>query len=86
MASSSVTGSRNGGHRLHRYSGRTFNPCKRRYMILKFILGIVIGGVLGFTYYKFVGCSTGTCPLTSHPVITTLYGAALGALIAGSFR
>jgi len=55
-------------------------------MILKFILGIVIGGVLGFTYYKFVGCSTGTCPLTSHPVITTLYGAALGALIAGSFR
>jgi hypothetical protein len=55
-------------------------------MILKFLLGVVIGGALGFAYYKFVGCSTGACPLTSNPVITTLYGAALGALLAGGFR
>ncbi len=55
-------------------------------MILKFVVGAVVGGGLGFAYYKFIGCSTGTCPLTSHPVISTIYGAVLGALIANSFR
>ncbi len=55
-------------------------------MILKLILGVVIGGGLGFAYYKFIGCSTGTCPLTSNPWISSIYGAVLGALIATSFR
>ena len=55
-------------------------------MILKLILGLVIGGGLGFACYKLVGCSTGTCPLTSNPVISSSYGAIVGALIATSFR
>ena len=55
-------------------------------MILKLFIGVVIGGGLGFAYYKFVGCSTGTCPLTSHPVISTIFGAMLGGLMATSFR
>lgn len=28
-------------------------------MILKIILGVVIGGAVGFAYYKFVGCRSG---------------------------
>jgi len=55
-------------------------------MILRLILGVGIGGGLGFAYYKFIGCSTGTCPLTSNPWISSIYGAVLGALIATSFR
>lgn len=55
-------------------------------MILKLILGLVIGGGLGFAYYKFVGCASGACPLTSHPIISSLYGAAVGALVATSLR
>lgn len=55
-------------------------------MIAKLMLGIVIGGALGFAYYRFIGCATGTCPLTSHPVISTVYGMILGGLIASSFR
>lgn len=55
-------------------------------MILKLIIGAVLGGGLGFAYYKFIGCSSGACPLTSHPVISSIYGAVLGALIATSFR
>lgn len=58
----------------------------KRTMILRFILGILVGGGLGFGYYKFVGCSSGTCPLTSNPVISTIYGAVLGVLLATSFR
>jgi hypothetical protein len=55
-------------------------------MILRIVIGAVAGAVLGFGWYKLVGCATGTCPLTSNPVISTLYGMTLGALIAGSFR
>lgn len=47
----------------------------------RIILGIALGGGAGFAYYKLVGCSTGACPLTSNPWITTLYGAALGLLV-----
>ncbi len=55
-------------------------------MILRIVIGAVVGGGLGFAYCKFVGCSTGTCPLTSHPVISSLYGAVVGALVATSFN
>lgn len=55
-------------------------------MALRILIGIVVGGGLGFGWYKFVGCSSGACPLTSHPVVSTIYGAVLGALIAGSFN
>ena len=49
-------------------------------MQLKVIMGVVIGGLLGFLYYKVVGCSTGTCPITSKPLNSTLYGALMGLL------
>ena len=55
-------------------------------MILRIFIGIFVGGGLGFGWYKLVGCPTGTCPLTSNPVVSTLYGMAVGALIAGCFH
>ena len=51
--------------------------------MLKVVIGAVIGAALGFAYYKFVGCATGTCPITSNPYISTIYGAVMGVLIAG---
>jgi len=58
----------------------------RRIMILRIIIGVTLGGGLGFGWYKLVGCSTGTCPLTSNPVISTIFGAVFGALLATSFH
>jgi len=55
-------------------------------MILRILIGAVSGAAFGFGRYKLVGCSTGACPLTSNPVVSTLYGMAVGALIAGSFH
>jgi hypothetical protein len=48
----------------------------------KLILGIVIGGAAGFLYYYFVGCVRGTCPITSNPHMSILYGAVMGALVS----
>jgi hypothetical protein len=50
------------------------------------ILRILIGAALGFGWHKLVGCSTGACPLTANPYVSTLYGTVMGALVAGSFR
>jgi hypothetical protein len=57
-----------------------------RKMITKIVIGVVGGGLLGFANYRFIGCSTGACPLTSNPWISTLYGMLIGGLIAGSFH
>ncbi|NLV86061.1 MAG: YtxH domain-containing protein [Clostridiales bacterium] len=54
--------------------------------LLIYIIGAVLGAVLGFLYYKFVGCASGACPITSNPNISTVYGAILGVLIAGIFK
>ena len=47
------------------------------------LAGIVAGAALGYGYYRLVGCSTGACPITSNPWISTTYGAVLGALFTG---
>jgi hypothetical protein len=47
---------------------------------VKIGLGAAIGAVLGYSYYYFIGCSSGTCPITSNWHISTLYGAAMGLI------
>ncbi len=50
--------------------------------MIRMIIGPVAGAVLGFVYYKFIGCSSGACPITSNPWISTLYGAIMGFMVA----
>ena len=42
----------------------------------------VLGGVAGFLYYKFIGCASGGCPITSNPFSSTLYGLLLGFVLS----
>ena len=39
------------------------------------LTGIAVGALGGFLYWKFVGCTTGSCPITSSPVNSALWGA-----------
>ena len=50
------------------------------------LIGITLGAGAGFLYWKFVGCSTGTCMITSKPINSSLYGAIMGFLVVGIFK
>jgi hypothetical protein len=43
---------------------------------------VILGTLLGFAYYYFIGCTGGTCPITSNPYISTGYGSLLGLVLA----
>lgn len=50
------------------------------------IIGVILGAISGYFYYDFIGCSTGTCPITSKPLNSTLYGAVMGGLAFNIFK
>lgn len=50
-------------------------------MVWKLLIGAVIGGAAGYASYGFIGCPTGTCPLSSNPWIITPIGMWFGLMI-----
>ncbi|NLC50308.1 MAG: hypothetical protein GX762_08090 [Bacteroidales bacterium] len=49
------------------------------------IVGPIVGALGGYLYNIKVGCLSGTCPITSDPTNSTLYGALLGFLLFSMF-
>jgi hypothetical protein len=49
---------------------------------VKRFLPVIAGSILGYAYFYFVGCRTGTCPISSNPFVSTIYGAVLGAIVS----
>ena len=45
------------------------------------IIFLLVGAIGGFLYWRFVGCTSGTCAIKSVWYWTTLWGAAVGYLI-----
>lgn len=56
---------------------------KKRFVSL---IGAFLGGVAGYLYYYFIGCSTGSCAITSRPFNSIIYGAIMGYLLASVFE
>jgi LytS/YehU family sensor histidine kinase len=56
---------------------------KSRYFWKPF-LSITIGGIGGFLYYYFVGCTSGSCAITSSPYGSILMGSFLGFFLTSS--
>jgi hypothetical protein len=47
-------------------------------------LAVVIGGGLGYLYYHFVGCTSGSCAITGSPYMSVIMGGFLGYFITSS--
>ena len=52
---------------------------------LRPVLFTVVGALVGLAYYALVGCSTGSCAITSSPVNTMVYTGLIGLLLSGAF-
>lgn len=50
------------------------------------IVGAGIGCVAGWLYWKYIGCTSGSCPITSNPLHSSLYGTVIGILLFGMFK
>jgi hypothetical protein len=48
---------------------------------LKKVLPVIGGATLGYAYYYFIGCYSGTCPITSNPYISTFYGGLIALIL-----
>jgi high-affinity Fe2+/Pb2+ permease len=53
--------------------------------MIQIVIGAVIGGVIGFLFYRFVGCKSGSCMIASNPYLSTIYWGFLGALLSNLF-
>jgi hypothetical protein len=47
-------------------------------------IAVFTGGLGGFLYYYFVGCASGTCPITSNPYISIIWGGLIGLFFVKS--
>ncbi len=50
------------------------------------LLGVALGALGGCLYWYFAGCADGTCPITSSPLNSTLWGAVMGGLLLSMFE
>lgn len=55
-------------------------------VFLKWTITIILGAAAGFSYWYYIGCVSGSCAITSSPVNSTIYGAAMGALMMNMFK
>lgn len=50
------------------------------------LTGILAGATAGFFYWRFVGCVSGACPITSSPVLSVIWGALIIGLLFNIFE
>lgn len=48
---------------------------------VKLTMGVVLGSGIGYAYYYFIGCNSGTCPITSNPINSVAYGSLMGLIM-----
>lgn len=57
-----------------------------KFLTLKSIIGMVLGALGGYIYYIQVGCESGSCPITSNPWISMIWGLLMGYLVGDMFN
>ncbi len=52
----------------------------------KIVLGSGLGMIAGYAYWYYVGCASGSCPITANWGSSVAYGAFMGAAFIGLFE
>jgi hypothetical protein len=60
---------------------KSFNNLIRSGYFWKPVSAALAGGLIGYLYYNYVGCASGTCAITSNPFTSVIFGAVLGLFI-----
>jgi len=63
---------------------KTVKEFFRSWYFWKPVIAVSTGGILGFLYYFYVGCSTGTCAITSNPFSSIMMGGLMGYFLVNS--
>jgi hypothetical protein len=50
------------------------------------VAGTAVGAIIGWLYWKLIGCDSGSCAITSDPLKSTIYGAVMTGLLASIFE
>lgn len=50
------------------------------------LIGVLVGLAGGLLYWRFVGCASGSCPITSSPLASSAWGAVMGGLLFSAFK
>lgn len=53
--------------------------------ILAYILAILVGSLLGYAYYYFIGCQKDSCPLQSNMYSNIFLGALMALILLETF-
>ncbi|HOP49561.1 MAG TPA: DUF6132 family protein [Ignavibacteriales bacterium] len=48
---------------------------------LRVVVFAILGATFGYLYYYFIGCQSGSCPITSKWYNSTLYGMVMGVIL-----
>ena len=51
-----------------------------------YLIGGIIGAIGGYIYYIYIGCDSGSCPITSSPTMSVIWGALMGGLLLSMFK
>lgn len=63
---------------------KTFKELIRSSYFWKPVSAVLVGGTLGYLFYYFIGCTSGTCAITSSPISSIIFGGVMGLLITNS--
>jgi hypothetical protein len=63
---------------------KTIKAFFKSWSFWKPFIAVMIGGIAGFLYYSFVGCTSGTCAITSNPYMSIIFGGLLGFFVVSS--
>ena len=50
------------------------------------IAGAIIGAFIGYLYWNYIGCNSGTCIITSKPINSAVYFGIMGAILLSIFQ